>query len=794
MKLPEVLAPAGSLEALTAAVNAGADAVYIGAKEFNARQRGANFDEKELKEGLSYCHARGVKLYATVNILIKEEELERAVALCETLYDLGMDGIIVQDLGLAMILHQRLPEFSLHSSTQMFVHGFMGVDLLEELGFNRVVLARELTLEEIASIKERAKGEIKIFCHGALCISYSGQCTMSSMIGGRSGNRGRCAQPCRKLYSLYNREGTLVKKGLLISPKDLNTLDLLPELVKTGVDSLKIEGRLKNLDYVHGTVRAYREGLDRIVGGESSKENKTVHEIFNRMYTEGYLKNPDPSTEELMVPETTQRHRLLIGEIQRVEGYRYRFTAAESVRVGDGILIEGEKGSFGETLSTLYDQKGQPTLHLEQGMGGYLSLHRRAAKGDRIFKTSDGVLRDELVQDRRVDRSRKQGFTWVVRLQPESFPEMTVSYQGIERILRGDQKVSPAKNAPLTREKVLEQLTRLGDTPFEAEKLILHMDESSFLPVSALNQLRRQTVEALNEMVAQGRQRTTIILEPWQSPKDTLAPRPEHRILAVRVRHLERLEEAFASTAGEILFGWDDPVDEKILEAAGRLADQYKKTYRWVLPRILRETTLAQSLPNPNLLRNLPVHGLLVGSYEGIQWARKHGFSFETDEGLNVFNSQTLIQLKALGADLAYLSAELNASELEAVARRQVLQTGLVVHGKKELMLLQYGLGLKGDGEGFTLEDPKGFSFPILKDGFQRTHLFNAKTLCLLDELQNLQWAGKLRIDLLHRGDSLQEIVASYDQALQNPSAMMPTWFQQQMAQWTKGHFNRGVL
>lgn len=247
-KTIELLAPAGNAESLRAAVENGADAVYLGGKSFNARQQADNFDLPGLREGLRYAHARGVNIYLTLNTLVSDEEIPQALAWAEEAYIAGIDGIIVQDIGLAALLRGSLPELPLHGSTQMTVYDLEGVRMLEKMGFSRVVLARELTLEQAARIARNTGLEVEIFVHGAMCVCYSGQCLMSSMIGGRSGNRGRCAQPCRLAYTLAGpggKSGGKDRPRYLLSPKDMNTLEYLPEIVSSGIRSLKIEGRMK---------------------------------------------------------------------------------------------------------------------------------------------------------------------------------------------------------------------------------------------------------------------------------------------------------------------------------------------------------------------------------------------------------------------------------------------------------------------------------------------------------------------------------------------------------------------
>ncbi|HHX50014.1 MAG TPA: U32 family peptidase, partial [Clostridia bacterium] len=299
MELPELLAPAGDVESLRAAVANGADAVYLGGKLFSARQYARNFDEKELEQSIRYAHRRNVKVYVTVNILLDNTELQAAAEYLQFLYNAGTDAIIIQDIGLLYLARQVVPDLKIHASTQMTIHNLPGARFLSQEGVQRIVLARELSLKDIMGIHQGSSIELEVFVHGALCISYSGQCLMSSLIGGRSGNRGRCAQPCRLPYRLVDDTGKLATRtekvgDYLLSPRDLCTLDLIPELVKSGVTAFKFEGRMKKPEYVATVIRVYRQALDRYLqdpGGfsVSTEEKQQLEQVFNRDFTTGYF-------------------------------------------------------------------------------------------------------------------------------------------------------------------------------------------------------------------------------------------------------------------------------------------------------------------------------------------------------------------------------------------------------------------------------------------------------------------------------------------------------------------------
>ncbi len=291
-KKPELLSPAGSMESLKAAVNNGCDAVYLGGKAFSARQYAGNFSLQELEEACDYCHLRGVKVYVTVNTLYKEEELKGFLEFVSRLYEMGADALIMQDAGAARLVREHFPDFPLHASTQMTANSLADVEYWAGQGFRKVVLSRELSLEEIQEITAHTDAEIETFIHGALCVCYSGQCIMSSILGGRSGNRGRCAQTCRLPYTLY-RGYDNIAEGYLLSPKDIATVDILPQLIEAGIASLKIEGRMKNPEYVAGVTGIYRKYIDMAFDSPATyavdpQDKKALAQLFNRGgFTEG---------------------------------------------------------------------------------------------------------------------------------------------------------------------------------------------------------------------------------------------------------------------------------------------------------------------------------------------------------------------------------------------------------------------------------------------------------------------------------------------------------------------------
>ncbi|NIA03231.1 MAG: peptidase U32, partial [Nitrospirae bacterium] len=347
-KFPELLAPVGSFESLKAAVENGADAVYMGAKGFSARGYADNFEIEELLEAIDFAHQQDVSTYITVNTLVKEKELRDVAKVLELLCSHGADAVIIQDLGILKILTENFPELPIHASTQMTIHNSPGVELLESLGVKRAVLARELSLKEIKQIRLNTSIQLETFIHGALCISYSGRCLMSSFIGGRSGNRGYCAQPCRKMYKLDENGDD----GHLLSPRDLNLSSRLIDLIHAGVDSLKIEGRMKKPEYVAVVTKTYRDILDRFSKDQNAMVTKDEQQrlaiIFNRDFTEGYISG-DPGR-SLMTSDFSGNRGTLLGSIIKSDHDTFTLKLEMPLRLGDGIFVNGSGTSINVIL------------------------------------------------------------------------------------------------------------------------------------------------------------------------------------------------------------------------------------------------------------------------------------------------------------------------------------------------------------------------------------------------------------------------------------------------------------
>lgn len=508
MKLPELLAPVGGRRQLMAAVNNGADAVYMGGSLFNARMRAENFSrdaaEGDLKWGIDYAHARGVKVYITLNTLIKERELPGAFEYACSLYEMGADAVILQDMGLARLIHRYLPDFPMHLSTQGTVYNRSGVDMAAALGFSRVVPARECSLKELECLCESSV-EIEVFVHGALCMCYSGQCQMSRLLGGgsaRSGNRGLCAQPCRLSYR--NNRG---ETGYFLSPKDICTLDYLPQLAAAGVSSLKIEGRLKSPEYVAVVTGVYRKYLDALAGNGDfhvqEGDRRKLMQIFNRGgFTSGYLLgNP---REDILSGNSPKNTGIPVGRVMgtadlkngRRKGRQMvdvKLFPEENVFMGDGVEIAGRVPGEGS------GDIGNVVTYVEKLSGGVLRLgdfkaegKRKIKAGDTVYKVTDSKLREEALTEVNASRTAVDMLFVGTTGKPASL-KLFVDGKVFEA--EASEPVERALKRPADPERIREQLAKLGDTPFEAGNIEIKVDKDGMIPVSVINGLRRQAVD-----------------------------------------------------------------------------------------------------------------------------------------------------------------------------------------------------------------------------------------------------------------------------------------------------------
>ena len=534
MKKCELLAPAGDLNCLYAAISNGATSVYFGGSSFNARMYANNFTMENIKEAINYAHKRNVKVFITLNVLIKDEELSEVKKYINELYLLGVDGIIVQDYAVMNYIKDNYPVIILSASTQTTIDDLESVLFFENLGVKRVVLARECNIETIKKIKENSKIEIEVFAHGALCVSFSGQCLLSSYIGDRSGNRGKCAQPCRKKYSLIDltNNKVITSDSLLLSLKDLNTTSNLTKLLDLNIDSLKLEGRMKNSEYVANITSSYRNILDSYYSNSSinlNLINANLEKTFHRTFTKGYIFHDDIKN----MNANKNNVGYLIGKVTNpnYKGY-IEITLNNELSQNDIIRFE-DKNEISTKLVKLYDQNLK--LINKASSKAYIKINERIPKNTLVYKTFDYnydiLLKDSFPLDQyklpvNIDIEAKVNNPLKISL---SLFDIKVNYESII--------VEEAKNAPLNKDNIIKQISKLNDTPYFINNINIDMDDNIYINIKTLNELRRNIISLLEDELIKVKRNNVTIKE-----LDDINLIKEELSLSFKVHTLEQYE------------------------------------------------------------------------------------------------------------------------------------------------------------------------------------------------------------------------------------------------------------
>lgn len=773
MRDVELLAPVGSFEALKAAVQNGANAVYLGGKDFGARASANNFDRDELKEAVKYAHIRGVQVFVTTNTLRKENEIEDFLEYAKFLYDIDVDAIILQDIGMARLIKRELPDFELHASTQMVAHSLEDVKYLESVGFDRVVLAREVTVEEIKYICDNCKADIEVFVHGALCVCYSGQCLMSSMIGNRSGNRGRCAQPCRQRYELidvYTGEVVNSNGDYLLSPRDLNAIEEIDKVIDAGVHSLKIEGRMKRPEYVATVIDGYRKTIDEYLAtNKLNVSDETINDlytIFNRKFTKGLLLGD--VGKDMMNSQLPNNQGLYVGTVvdYNKKAKRLKIKLANTLKKGDGINLGG--GTIGRII-----KNGNIETIGYKGETIELDFVGEARKGQIVFKTSDSELMDRVQATFTQDKEFvKNIIDAKITIKLGQKPILTLKDRhSNEATIEGDKIVEEAMKVALSKEKVETQLRKLGNTPYELDLLEIELDDNVSLPISLLNQMRRDCIELLDK------ERVSIKNRKYKNKtvkyKPVLYNRNKQQGISVKVKNLEQLESALECGLDRIYYE-----DTNTIDKAMSLAMKYNKKVIYSAPRIIRNKEY-NHLAKAN---NAGVESVQVGNYGSIDYFKDKKLNI--DYYLNAFNSETINYYKEIGADTLCISQELNINEIKETIKYTDINIESVVYGYTPLMITEYcPMGVivrdckkdkrvaKCKESIYALRNSKGDEFRVSQDIFCRSTIYNSNVTCMLDNLYELHEIGinVLRLDFtLEDKETVKEVIEAYQEVLSN--------------------------
>ena len=761
----ELLAPAGNMECLHAAVKAGADAVYLGAGHFNARRGADNFSLENLAEACDYAHLRGVKIYLTLNTVVLPSELPDALELARQAYRCGVDAFIVQDIGISIELSRIMPDVEVHVSTQMNIHDEDGLRAAAALGATRVTLARELSLAEIARLHELAEElgvELESFAHGALCICYSGQCFMSSLVGGRSANRGRCAQACRLPYELHNRalRKTLDAPGEhLLSPKDLCTANLIPELLHAGVASLKIEGRMKSPEYVQAVVGVYRavinrveaaidrDGIDSAVASDapelraSEEEMNVLSEAFSRGFTTAYLKGKRGN--EIMSYGRPNNRGVFVGRVAKVREGLVFIDPETELHVGDLIEFWTNRGHFVHTIGEFKtDRAGRVFFPVERAVG----------KGDRVFRVRNAeaafVDDDKLPSVAVCARAE-------LRIGQPALLTFTVAAGDASVTIEGPE-VEAARTKAITEKEVREHIDRMGTTPFYLSSLEIDLDEGVGMGFSMLHKLRARAAEELQEAILAHYHARKL----ERTPSRAFAPVVRRGWCKVAALATNPACARAAKRAGADLI-YVPAANYRRGEAviAGQLSDTaeqagYPKQCIPVLPTVSQMFDEEKRNGFDIWKRVKADKPVMVENLGQLLHATEMGAAPEVGPHIPVTNKLDLQAMADLGAQRVWLSPELSLVQIEELGDMAPMPLGLTIMGQTELMVTEHCL-LMSQGpcnqkctecarrkSPHYLKDRKGYEMPVITDCTGRSHLYNAVQMDVAHLMPEIIGAG----------------------------------------------------
>ncbi len=823
---PELLAPAGDWDCVRAAVENGADAVYFGLERFNARMRAHNFTVADLPKLMEFLHRRGVRGYVTFNVLVFTDELTSATEYLRSIIAAGVDAAIVQDIGVCRIIRKLSPDFPIHTSTQMTITSAAGVEFARDLGADLVVLARENSFKEIAAIRAAQPAvsgpmPLEVFVHGALCVAYSGQCLTSESLGGRSANRGECAQACRMPYDLIS-DGQKVELGdrrYLLSPQDLSGLEVLPDLVRAGVSSLKIEGRLKSAEYVANITRVYRQALDRVMAEvfqPESDEQKTMASVraesrydlemgFSRGLYTGWFRGIN--NQELAHARFGTKRGVLLGQVARVGRDHVALKLIAPLKPGDGLVFDAGRPDEKEEGGRVYQVEpqaggGETNLRFGHGDINFSRIH----PGDRIWKTNDPELDRRVRQTFAGEQIRHRRPLHLEVHGHAGVPFTLIARDADGHIAQADSTalLALAEKQPLTTERLRDQLGRLGGTPFELGELNNHLEGAVIISLSELNDLRRRIVTALDAQRAAPK-RWQMTAEKFQVPnfksQETAAAAPE---LIIVIRHLHQLDAAWAAGGRTIYCEFEDP--KKYRAAVTRFRElqqtavsltslenpesKIENSTIWVAaPRIFKpgeDWILQQVL-------SCEADGYLVRNYDHLKFfagKRRRG-----DFSLNVANPLTAAYfLGQYGLERVTASYDLNVAQLESLLQGAPgAWFDITLHQHMPMFHMEHcvfcaflsegtdyrNCGRPCDTHDVRLRDRVGAEHPLKADAGCRNTVYNSRAQTGAEFVDRLIALGarSFRIEFLNEtAEELQRTVVRYQQLLRGEISGAELW------------------
>ena len=789
----EILAPAGSYESFHAAIVAGADAVYAGGPKFGARAFAENFTEAQLLNAIDYAHLHQRKFYLTVNTLLKDYEIEQLPEYLEPLYQRGLDAVIVQDMGVLNVVRQYFPDMDIHASTQMTVTGVNGAQFLKENGAVRVVPAREISLEEVRNIKSVTGMEMECFVHGALCYCYSGQCLLSSLIGGRSGNRGQCAQPCRLPYTVDG------EKGYLLSLKDICTLDIIPDLIEAGIDSFKIEGRMKRPEYVAGVTSIYRKYVDFYLKNPQKpylvddKDKEMLMDLFNRGgFHTGYYKQKNGRN--MITIQKPNHIGVKVGDVLSQKGREVQMRALTDIAAGDLIEFKNEAQRY--TTGKSCKQGEVITILAPKGM--------RLPAGEVLYRVQSPELLNtlEIMYSKGKVIEKLYGY---ISMEAGKAAKLVVCKDEYSVEVESEQQVEAASSRPLDEERIKKQLQKTGNTEFAFDMLDVELHGEVFLPMQQLNEMRRKALEELEKKIQDSFHRKTaekkVLQEEILDTASVKLSKKENK-LSVLVETQEQLEAVLENDNSVACIYVDSNLDTTGLDAElwNGISDRiHKKNIEVFLamPRIFRNQTIEIFEQAYDSILTRYFDGMLIRSMEEYQFLKSKNYSgnIRLDYNLYIMNRFAKQFWKKQGITYGTIPVELNKSEIVNLDSKQ---DEMIVYGYIPAMVTAQCVtstvhGCKKDCKITMLKDRYQNEFPVknqCRDCYNV--IYNTAPLYLIDLKEDLEELNAERYRIQFSIENRDEVKQILNQCNSMFSDEKGELFSQKDS-ITRGHFRRGV-
>ena len=822
MVLDELLAPAGFYNALVVAVNAGANAVYIAGEKYGARAYAKNFTIPEIKKAVKYAHLNGVKVHITVNTLINNFEIIDVMKYLFKLYKIGVDAVIVQDFGLIWLLKKYLPELEVHASTQMGLNNYSSIKWASKNNIKRVVLPREVNITQINEIQNQLKKDninmdIEVFGHGALCYCVSGKCYMSSYNSGRSGNRGACAQPCRREYRLKYR-GYNIGNGYLLSTHDLATYDNLKAISDAGVKSLKLEGRMKSCDYIGTIVNSYRNLLDGVEG----EYKKDLHLVFNRKFTNGYIMGDKPG--EVMGRSSSGHEGLYIGDIIKIEDTKVTIEVKNHeipiiLEPGDGIAFKYNGKIKGIYLEDIVKQDANEII---------INTTRILKVGTEVFISYSKSKHDHLKQFEKETIKNNVGLnlslTWDNNLNLYTKVEYYLDDELINFRHKTSNKFEKAKNKPVPKEIIEKQLNKTGETPFYINNIQFNnMPHDLFIPIREINQIRREILDNATALLINHytptkksmkavRENLCEFFDEYENnERKTKKKTPK---LSVFIDDISQISAISGFDLKKIYFDgnchYNNPEDyfKNIKETLkqGYLMSSPTE-FVWVLTSFISEK---DAIKCNNIIKELEEEGIIISvmcDFPGI----KNIFNCNVygNHNLNVWNSFSVRNLNESGFKSLILSCELSKHEIKQLIHKNYdrnIDLEMIVNGNLEVIVSKDDFSKLNDGKNFiipndaeyaTLEDKKRkkFKYKIFFDYNKQSHIINKDCLCLIEEINEIKELGldNLIIDCRYSNEKyITKILSIYNYSLKGKSQDELTKYKYDIIDFSQSYINKG--